>query len=64
LSTTEHDETAPLPAPISLTLEEALRVAGGAATYSGFVHPYLVNGIPVWYWNIAVPQVSAGGFAV
>jgi hypothetical protein len=64
LSKTEHDETAPLPAPISLTLEEALQVAGGAAFSSGILHPYLVNGIPVWYWNVAIPQISAGGFAV
>lgn len=52
LSMTEHDETAPLPAPISLTFEEALRVAGGS-TASPFLHAYIINGIPAEYWNVA-----------
>ena len=57
MSETKHDETVPLPAPVSLTLEEALRVAGGSVA-SPFLHGYIINGIPVAYWNVVAPQIS------
>jgi hypothetical protein len=43
--------TAALPAPISLTLEEAMKVAGGLIA-GHFNNEYIVNGIPIEYWNV------------
>jgi hypothetical protein len=51
LSTSESENSTLLPAPISLTLEEAMQVAGGsAAGFSQFVHDFIINGTPAPSW--------------
>ena len=47
MSTSDHEKPTALPAPISLTLEEALQVAGGAVpTSNPLLHNFIINGIP------------------
>jgi hypothetical protein len=51
LSEPEHDTATPLPTPISLTLEEALQVAGGL-TFN-LSHDVIINGRPADLWGLA-----------
>lgn len=51
MSISESEAPAILPPPISLTLEQALEVAGGTTfTASSVLHDYIINGIPVLAW--------------
>ena len=59
MSTLERDGPITLPAPISLTLEEAKQVAGGFIVSAGglstsqLARDFIINGIPIEYWNLS-----------
>ena len=69
MSMSESEKSVPLPAPISLTLEEALQVAGGTVfAASSVVHDYIINGVPALRWlnpanvNPGTQQLDVGQF--
>jgi hypothetical protein len=49
------EQTEPLPAPISLTLEEAMQVAGGASPFG--THGVLVNGLDPEVWISSIGKL-------
>ena len=57
MSKSECGTPAPLPAPVSLTLEEAMQVTGGSGigplAASHLVPSVIVNGVPVEYWIVS-----------
>lgn len=57
-----------LPPPVSLTLKEAMEVAGGsspiqaaaASVNFSLAHSYLVKGLPPEYWGVLGQNVGGG----